>query len=64
MSTLNMTPAERVKRILDEATGSDLTSKEKHEFLPSIINRTELSPKQEEWLGDIERRLFGNEDEE
>lgn len=31
-----MTPEQRVQRILDEAVGSDLTSFEKFEFLPSI----------------------------
>lgn len=52
-----MTPAERVKRIQDEAVGRDLSSKERHEFLPSVAQRTTLTEGQESWLRDIERRL-------
>jgi hypothetical protein len=47
-----LTPTERVKRILDEAVGRDLSSKEKHEFLP----RT-LTERLESWLREIEKRL-------
>lgn len=54
-----MTPAQRVKRILEEATGRDLSSWEKHEFLPSIRQRASLSEKQERVLSGIEQRLFG-----
>jgi len=54
-----MTPAERVDKILAEAVGSDLSSWEKHEFLPSIRSRTSLSEKQEACLCKIERKLFG-----
>lgn len=53
-----MTPAQRVQRILDEAVGSDLSSWEKFEFLPSIKGRTSLSDKQEKVLLGIEQRIF------
>lgn len=59
-----MTPAERVKRILDEAVGSDLSSKEKFEFLPTVKNLTHLTPAREKWLLDIEKRVFNEGDEE
>jgi len=58
-----MTPAERVKRIMDEAVGSDLSSKEKFEFLPSVKNFRTISSGQEKWLHEIEIRL-GLEEEE
>lgn len=57
-----MTPAERVDKILAEAVGSDLSSWEKHEFLPSIRSRTSLSEKQEACLCKIERKLFGGDE--
>jgi len=62
---VDMLPAARVKRIMDEATGQDLSSKEKFEFLPSIKNRDFLSPAQEKWLLGIEKRIFneGGDDE-
>ena len=53
-----MTPAERVKRITDEAVGRDLNSWERFEFLPSIAKRTVLTDKQEKILAQIEVRLF------
>ena len=53
-----MTPAQRVHRILDEAVGSDLSSWEKFEFLPSIKERSSLSEKQEKVLHGIEQRIF------
>lgn len=53
-----MTPAERVKRITDEAVGRDLSSLERFEFLPSIAKRTVLTDKQENILAQIESRLF------
>mgnify|MGYP003385075539 CR=1 FL=1 len=59
-----MTPAQRVKRILDETVGSDLSSWEKFEFLPSIKARSSLSDKQEKCLRDIENRIFEEDDEE
>jgi len=55
--------AERVKRILDEAVGRDLSSWERHEFLPSIKHRMTLTDKQESVLSGIEKRVF-EEDEE
>lgn len=54
-----MTPAERVKRITDEAVGRDLSSWERFEFLPSIAKRTVLTEKQEKILAQIEAKLFG-----
>ena len=53
-----MTPAERVKRITDEAVGRDLNSWERFEFLPSIEKRTVLTEKQEKILAQIDVRLF------
>lgn len=57
------TPAERVKAIKDEAVGSDLSSFEKFEFLPSVAMRTTLSDKQENILRGIEKRIFEEEEE-
>ena len=54
-----MSPAERVKRITDEAVGRDLNSWERFEFLPSIAKRTVLTDKQEKILAQIEAKLFG-----
>ena len=60
-----MTPAERVTRIEAEATGRDLSSWERFEFLPNIEQRTSLSEKQEAKLAEIEGRLFvGGRDDE
>lgn len=58
-----MTPANRVERILAEAVGSDLTSWEKHQFLPSVRQRTALTEKQEKILAEIEIRVLGKEQE-
>ena len=55
---VDMRPSARVKRILDEAVGRDLTSTERHEFFPNIINKDFLSPAQEKWLSAIEKRIF------
>lgn len=57
-----MTPTQRVDRIFEEATGSDLSSWEKHQFLPSIRDRWTLSEKQEKTLAEIENRFFGNDE--
>lgn len=57
-----MTPAERVERIMAEAVGRDLSSWERHEFLPSIKVRGSLTEKQEKVLSGIEDRLFGDEE--
>lgn len=58
-----MTPAQRVDRILAEAVGSDLSSWEKHTFLPAIRHWKTLTDRQENTLRGIERRLFGEHDE-
>lgn len=54
------TPAQRVKAIFDEAVGRDLNSWERFEFLPSVASRTTLTPKQEETLTSIEKKVFGD----
>ncbi len=54
-----MKPRERVDRVLAEAVGRDLTSWERHEFLPSIRDHESLSVKQDDVLEKIERRVFG-----
>lgn len=59
-----MTPAQRVARILAEAVGSDLSSWEKFEFLPSIRQRATLTEKQEKVLAGIEARVFGDGDDD
>ena len=58
-----MITAQRVQRIMDEAVGSDLSSWEKFEFLPSIKERSSLSEKQEKVLHGIEQRIFEEEEE-
>lgn len=58
-----MTTAKRVQKILDEAVGSDLSSWEKFEFLPSIKERASLSDKQEKCLRSIENRIFEDGEE-
>lgn len=58
------TPAQRVQKIMDEAVGSDLSSWEKFEFLPSIKTRTSLTDKQEKVLRGIESRIFDEEKED
>ena len=55
-------PRARVRRLLDECVGSDLTSWEKFEFLPSIANRFVLTERQERALVWIEKRVFGEEE--
>ncbi len=56
-------PRARVRKILDECVGSDLSSWEKHEFLPSVANRYALTEKQEACLAKIEARVFGGDDD-
>lgn len=58
MNTSDKTPAERVAAILNEAVGRDLNSWEKFEFLPSVSTLLFLSPKQENVLRGIEKRIF------
>lgn len=53
-----MTPADRCRRILDEAVGGDLSSWERFEFIESVRHRSTLSDKQEKVLKGIEARLF------
>jgi hypothetical protein len=55
------TPHARVTRIEAEAVGRDLSSWEKHQFLPSIKQRVILSERQEKCLLQIERRIFDGE---
>jgi len=52
------TVTERVDAVLAAAVGRDLSSWERHQFLPSIRERIALSPKQEKVLGEIEHRVF------
>lgn len=59
-----MTPAQRVDRILAESVGSDLSSWEKHEFLPSVRQCAALSEKQEKVLASIEARVIDGDDDE
>lgn len=54
-------PRARIRRILDECVGSDLSSWEKNEFLPSVANRFVLTEKQEKVLAGIEARVFEEE---
>ena len=64
---MTKTVKQRVEAIMEAAVGRDLSSKERHEFLPSIANyQRPLSPKQETWLLSIEARLglVAGEDEE
>ena len=56
-----MTPAQRVDRILAEAVGSDLSSYEKFQFLPSIKRYGSLTEKQEKVLASIEAKVFNEE---
>jgi hypothetical protein len=63
MTDTRTEPRTRVDRILSEAVGSDLNSWEKHQFLPSISNRFVLTEKQEKVLSEIEKRVFGGEDD-
>jgi hypothetical protein len=53
------TPKQRVEDVFDEATGADLSSWEKFEFLPSVKAKSTLSDKEEALLRGIEKRLFG-----
>lgn len=49
---------QRVEAVLKAAVGRDLSSKERHGFLPSIVQRgNPLTLKQETWLLSIEARL-------
>lgn len=64
---MTKTIKQRVEAIMEAAVGRDLSSKERHAFLPSIVNyQRPLSPKQEIWLLSIEARLglVAGEDDE
>lgn len=65
MRSQTMTPEKRVTRILAEAVGSDLSSWEKHVFLPNIRQRGALTDRQEAVLLKIEEKVFweGDDDE-
>ena len=56
-------PRARVRRILDECVGSDLSSFEKHELLPSFANRFVRTERQEACLAKIEARVLGSDDD-
>ena len=51
------TIAQRVDLLLQEAVGRDLSSWERHQFLPNIRDLQVLSVKQETILIQLERRL-------
>lgn len=55
---------QRVDEILKAAVGRDLSSRERHNFLPSIRENRTISAKQEIWLSAIEARLGLIEGEE
>lgn len=55
-----LTPAQRVDRILAEAVGRDLSSWERHQFLPNVMRAYSLTKKQDSRLAKIEERLFGS----
>lgn len=56
-------PRARIRRLVGECVGSDLSSFEKHELLPSFANRFVLTEKQEKCLAGIEARVFGSDDD-
>lgn len=58
---IDTAPRARIRRLMDECVGSDLSSWEKNEFFPSIINRFVLTVNQDKCLLGIERRVFGEE---
>ncbi len=53
----------RVDLVLADAVGRDLSSWERHEFLPSLRNFVALSAKQEEMLAKIEYRVYDTQDD-
>lgn len=57
-----MTPRERVDGVMMAAVGRDLTSWERHTFLPSLRDLDKLSERQEELLTDIETRVYNGEE--
>lgn len=61
-SDVEGTPAERVAMIFENTVGRDLSSWERHQFLPSIEQCNGLSTKQEHILRGIEQRIFGDKE--
>lgn len=57
-----MTPRERVDGVIMAAVGRDLTSWERHKFLPSLRERDTLSERQEELLAGIEARVYNGDE--
>lgn len=53
----------RIDKVLADAVGRDLSSWERHQFLPSIRAQATLSPKQEKILSEIERRVYDTTDD-
>jgi len=53
-------PRARVRRLVAECVGSDLSSWERYEFLPSVANRFVITDPIEKALACIERRIFGD----
>lgn len=62
--TRHQNVAARVDKVLADAVGRDLTSKERNEFLPNIRKQTWLTAPQETWLEEIEARLEAGDDDE
>lgn len=54
-------PRARVRKLVAECAGSDLSSWERYEFLPSVVNRFVITEKQEKILADIEGRILGGD---
>lgn len=65
MNFVPPTPAHvaRIDNVLAEAVGRDLSSWERNEFLPSIRQRSFLTPRQEDSLAKIERRVYDTTDD-
>jgi len=53
----------RIDKVLADAVGRDLSSWERNEFLPSIRQRAFLTPRQEDVLCKIERRVYETTDD-
>lgn len=65
MNFVPPTPAHvaRIDKLLAEAVGRDLSSWERNEFLPSIRKCSFLTPRQEDCLAKIERRVYETTDD-
>lgn len=53
----------RIDKVLADAVGRDLSSWERNEFLPSIRKCSYLTPRQEDALAKIERRVYETTDD-